>query len=179
MNHISLTCHECAKTYTVQPHRRLKSKYCDIHCRAVATGRFAGSAGKGVTRNKGAKHPYLAEYNRTHIKRGAQIANWRGDDADYITIHIWFARNFGKPSKCEHCGSTNNIQWSNKDHKYRRVRDDWQQLCSSCHQRYDHANLPTTANRFYEKRRKQYLSGPKTRTYALKEVGPLPVLNGQ
>lgn len=31
-------------------------------------------------------------------------------------------------------------QWANKDHKYRRVLEDYMRLCASCHQKYDIKN---------------------------------------
>lgn len=64
---------------------------------------------------------------------------WKYGCYDYI--HDWIVRVAGKPDTCEHCHlkSKNNhkIQWANRDHKYRRVREDWLRLCASCHKKYD------------------------------------------
>lgn len=62
---------------------------------------------------------------------------WKGDSAGYKTIHEWINRNFGKPKRCEFCHSIENLDWSNKDHKYKRIREDWQVLCKKCHRKYD------------------------------------------
>ena len=48
---------------------------------------------------------------------------------------------------CEDCGKIGeihngrwNIQWSNIDHEYRRVRDDYNGRCPKCHRKYDDEN---------------------------------------
>lgn len=63
---------------------------------------------------------------------------WKGDDAGYGAIHSWLYRNFGKPIECEKCGEKKRrITWANKDHKYKRDRSEWMQLCYSCHKKHD------------------------------------------
>jgi len=69
---------------------------------------------------------------------GKDNPNWKGDNAGYNAVHSWLNRNFKDPRKCEHCGSTKNLHWSNKTHKnYTRNRKDWLKLCNSCHLKYD------------------------------------------
>lgn len=65
--------------------------------------------------------------------------NWKGDDASYSSIHKWIRKEYGNANKyfCNFCQSKSNLQWSNKNHKYIRSRDDWWVLCRSCHRRYD------------------------------------------
>jgi hypothetical protein len=57
----------------------------------------------------------------------------------YIAIHQWVVRKKGNPTKCEHCGTTEakRFTWSNIDHKYKRNLNDYQELCYSCHKKYD------------------------------------------
>lgn len=62
----------------------------------------------------------------------------------YRNIHNWVTNNFGKAIKCEHCGldkpkkeKQRTFCWSNKSGEYKRDRKDWQQLCYSCHKKYD------------------------------------------
>lgn len=62
---------------------------------------------------------------------------WRGDDAGYWSIHKWVGRHFEKTGICEHCGEEKTTEWANGDHTYRRVREDWLELCRSCHWRMD------------------------------------------
>lgn len=82
--------------------------------------------------NKGKKH--ISITNSKHF-------GWKDDEAGYVAIHAWIRRHFGTPKICEHCGKSDidgqKIHWSNKDHKYKRVRKDWQRLCASCHKIYD------------------------------------------
>ena len=66
---------------------------------------------------------------------GDKNHNWKGDSVGYIALHSWVSRWFGKPSKCEHCGTTTakRFHWDNISSRYTRDRNDWQRLCASCH----------------------------------------------
>jgi hypothetical protein len=69
---------------------------------------------------------------------GVKHYAWKGDKVAYGALHSWVKRKLGKSIKCEKCGDTErNLQWSNKDHLYKRNLTDWQQLCSKCHGIYD------------------------------------------
>lgn len=65
---------------------------------------------------------------------------WKGDSAGYHAKHEWIGKRLGKASICENCGTTKNVEWSNKNHKYSRNLKDWQQLCAKCHTSYDLGN---------------------------------------
>lgn len=73
---------------------------------------------------------------------GPNHANWKGDRVGYFGVHAWMVRHFGRPSRCDHCGTTTAKQfhWANVDHTYRRVREEWMRLCISCHLRHDYAH---------------------------------------
>ena len=73
-------------------------------------------------------------------KYGNQSRRWKGDKASYAAVHIWIKKHWGKPDHCDMCRCENasRYEWSNIDWKYRRVREDWRQLCPSCHRKYDH-----------------------------------------
>jgi len=65
---------------------------------------------------------------------------WKGENAKYTAIHMWVNSYKGKPQVCIDCGATckeRKLCWSNIDHKYRRVLDDYQSRCYSCHKIYD------------------------------------------
>jgi len=64
---------------------------------------------------------------------------WKGNNASYQAIHQWMSRHFGKPSRCEMCGTmeAKKFEWANLDGKYTRNRDDWMRLCSKCHHKLD------------------------------------------
>lgn len=65
---------------------------------------------------------------------------WKGDKATVSSIHCWIRDNFTRKNICQNCDKKGNTDWSNKYHTYLRVKEDWQELCRSCHQKYDYAN---------------------------------------
>lgn len=71
----------------------------------------------------------------------------------YQKIHRWVYRHFGKPQQCDHCRTTTagRYEWHNKSHTYTTERDDWEQLCASCHRR---AELARPEHPWYAKKRK-------------------------
>lgn len=69
---------------------------------------------------------------------------WKGDEAGYIAKHQWVRRHFGKASFCElnpmH-SSKAGYEWHNISGNYNRNRDDWIQLCRSCHKEVEENGL--------------------------------------
>lgn len=91
---------------------------------------------------KGRKRFYFSgHYTKTINQKGDKNPTWKGDKANYSSIHKWIKRNYGEPTTCEHCQNGNlfgfKINWANKDHKYKRNREDWLRLCSKCHVLHD------------------------------------------
>lgn len=68
--------------------------------------------------------------------------SWVGEKVKYRGLHSWVSRNWGKARICEHCFTTEAkiYDWSNKTGQMLRDRDNWQELCRSCHMKYDYAN---------------------------------------
>lgn len=66
---------------------------------------------------------------------------WKGDAAGYVAKHMWIYKNFGKASQCENlfCSFKNpkRFEWANISKQYKRERDDYKQLCPSCHRKWD------------------------------------------
>ena len=62
---------------------------------------------------------------------------WKGNNATIGSIHCWVRANFTKKNICLFCGKKGKTDWSNKKHTYLRIKKDWQELCRSCHQKYD------------------------------------------
>ena len=62
---------------------------------------------------------------------------WQGDTTGYQGVHSYMQRNYPKTGRCETCGKDARTHWSNVDHRYRRVRKDWVELCPSCHKKHD------------------------------------------
>jgi len=65
---------------------------------------------------------------------------------NYREIHWWLAKNFGKANHCENPNckhKSNNFNWAlKKDKEYDFIRENFMQLCRSCHILYD-KNLDT------------------------------------
>lgn len=77
----------------------------------------------------------------SEAQRAERSPAWKGDAAGYVTKHRWMLRHYKKNGVCEHCGAEAKTHWANKDHRYRRVREDWLELCPKCHKAYD-ATIP-------------------------------------
>ena len=66
---------------------------------------------------------------------------WAGDKASYSALHKWINGQKKEESLlCANCGKGNNLHWANKDHEYRRNKEDYVRLCAKCHRRYDIEN---------------------------------------
>jgi hypothetical protein len=96
--------------------------------------------------NKGIKLPKLS---------GKRSSVWKGDNAGYGAKHIWIVAHFGKASKCENPNcfyprkdmrgyimeKPKRFEWANISGKYKRRRNDWKELCPSCHRKYDEGKV--------------------------------------
>ena len=86
------------------------------------------------------------KHKNSHIcyQRGKESIHWKGNNIEYGGVHIWLRKYYGSANKCEMKDPTciKNFHWSNKDHKYKRNIEDWQQLCVSHHVRYDRKKFP-------------------------------------
>lgn len=87
---------------------------------------------------KGSVHTDESKAKMSEKLRGNK-RRWKGGEASYTAIHIWIKKYWGKPDHCDicHCDSASRFEWCNKDKQYRRVRQDWLQMCPSCHRKYD------------------------------------------
>jgi len=84
--------------------------------------------------------------SKSPIKKGNKLASlnvgtrhwaWQGDFPSYRAVHAWLKKTYGNAQKCESCGSTKQVQWANISGKYKRDRNDFKQLCPSCHKLFD------------------------------------------
>ena len=77
-------------------------------------------------------------YNEKHY-------NWAGKKISYLGLHKWIYRNFGKAKKCENTKckkKSKNYDWALILRlKYERKRENFMQLCRSCHMKYDMINI--------------------------------------
>ena len=61
-------------------------------------------------------------------------------DRNYYRVHQWLRWNFVKNNKCDHCGSASKLkyEWALiKGKKYEKKRENFAELCISCHRIYD------------------------------------------
>lgn len=98
-------------------------------------------------------------FQKGHISGvGETHPGWKGEEVKHSGCHLYIRNNYGNPKKCEDCGKVGqkvgrnwNIDWSNCDHKYKRIREDYKGRCRSCHQKYDIKNGLRRPNQFSEK----------------------------
>lgn len=67
--------------------------------------------------------------------------NWKGNGACYDAFHIWLKYRHGKANHCENqdCnGKSKKYEWALiKGKTYEHKRENYMQLCKSCHVKYD------------------------------------------
>jgi hypothetical protein len=84
----------------------------------------------------------LAYYQSMRGKTGKDGRHWK-EVVGKSGAHNWLDNTFGRPKKCEKCGTEDNkrtYDWASKDHKYQKNREDYLRLCRSCHRKYDLEN---------------------------------------
>lgn len=96
---------------------------------------------KGVKRQHAEGRVRLVGFSK-EARRRAVEKNWKGEKASLKAIHQWVYLWKGKPKKCEVCLTTKakKFEWTNKDHKYKRILNDYVRMCTSCHRIYDIKN---------------------------------------
>lgn len=74
--------------------------------------------------------------------KGELNGRWQGKNAKYCAKHQWISANYGKPHKCENCGSENApmYHWHSVSGAYLREKSDYERLCAKCHWRIHHPN---------------------------------------
>jgi hypothetical protein len=140
-------CSQCGKEFIVWRYRLL-AKFCSKKCADIfKTGKPHASKTKFFKGqpawNKGKKWPKksIEKMRLAHIGKltGKNNPRWKGDNIKYGGLHDWIWLCKGRPTKCEHCGTTTakKFEWANKNHTYKRNLFDYISLCTSCHRKYD------------------------------------------
>lgn len=106
-----------------------------------AKGKFTG--GRGYWKGKKLpKHVVALKKKRMSGRKGAETPRWKGDrPLSYVQYHRRVVMAFGKPSRCDVCGRTDDgitYEWANLTDNYANV-NDYKRMCRSCHRRYDFA----------------------------------------
>jgi hypothetical protein len=84
----------------------------------------------------------FTNYKTKYCSRACSNQGLRLDDSklSYATLHNRVKECYGKPLKCENCGTTTSkkFEWANISRNYNTLdRSDWARLCCRCHRRYD------------------------------------------
>ncbi len=92
--------------------------------------------------NKGIKTPESIRIKQSLAHKGKiaeKSSHWKGEKVSYLGLHGWIRNRFGRKNKCDIYGTINakRFEWANKDHKYRRNREDWMCVCTVCHAQYE------------------------------------------
>lgn len=80
----------------------------------------------------------IAKANKTSFGKDENHFAWKGEKAGSNAKHSWVYKHKGnaKDYLCINCGKQAS-DWSNIDHRYRRILEDYTALCRRCHQIYD------------------------------------------
>lgn len=76
----------------------------------------------------------------TAFKKGMIPHNFKEKGYGYQAVHKWIMRHYQKINKCAECGIEAKTQWANISGAYLRNREDFRELCYSCHSKEDRAN---------------------------------------
>jgi NUMOD3 motif len=106
----------------------------------------------GKARNPGSghtgKHHSAEAREKLRVARklsGIEHPLWKGEKVSYTNLHRWVQRHKPRTGTCARCqSSAKRTQWANVDHLYRRVLEDYIEMCVSCHKLYDLAMTKAT-----------------------------------
>jgi len=94
----------------------------------------------------------IEKMKRNHADfNGSKNPNWRGDNVGIIGVHVWLKKYFKKKMICEFCGKIGktplSIDWAKLRNKpYTRDRNNFIELCRSCHKKYDRKDRKGNGN---------------------------------
>lgn len=77
--------------------------------------------------------------NPSYGKKEEKAFNWKGKQAGYEALHLRVKVKYGRPKRCEKCGTTNKrkiYDWANLTGKYDDPKD-YSRMCRQCHAKYD------------------------------------------
>lgn len=68
-----------------------------------------------------------------------KIKNWTWYTGGYNAIHTWLSNNFGPATECINgCEDMPKYEWALiQGKKYEHKKENFQQMCGSCHKNYD------------------------------------------
>ena|ERR1035437_2326667 len=94
-----------------------------------------------------------AKISKAHRERVAKglCHLWKGEGVSYYAIHLHLVQYYGKASKCQnrkciyprfnskgvYIEKPKRYEWANMTGNYTRNKEDYKQLCPSCHRQFD------------------------------------------
>ena len=86
---------------------------------------------------------YECRIAKKRNQSGSNNTNWSGNNPSYSAFHRRLQAMFGRPKKCEVCGTTDKkrtYDWANLTGKMDDP-NDYKRMCRSCHWKYDKKHL--------------------------------------
>ena|SRR3990167_4610079 len=142
---ITFTCEKCKNKFESnrRTHNGRKIRFCSHPCAMQGDWNTINKCGDKNVSKRLEVRKKMSEAAKKLIKNARY--NWKGNEASYFSIHRWVKTHWGHPKKCEHCGiipPKHRIEWANVSGKYlREIREDWIQLCTPCHRKFDFEKL--------------------------------------
>lgn len=81
------------------------------------------------------KYPWSEDVYKKNS--GKNNHNYKGIMASESSLHHWVTYHKGKAEVCSHCGSMENVDWSNQSGLYLDDLNDYVARCRKCHKAYD------------------------------------------
>jgi hypothetical protein len=136
-------------------------------------------------------HPPTSQWHDSkHVKTLSEVTTSQKTEEEilkgspaYNKLHYWLRTTYGKATKCEMSGcnrKSKNYGWALiHPHKYEYNRENYWQLCKSCHSKYDlteegRQKLILSGSKSYPKRTKNLklaLTGKKRTPEVTKKIG--------
>lgn len=85
------------------------------------------------------RHGYICRVAAKRNQLGDANHQWKGVEATYSAFHRRVEARFGRPNKCEVCGTTSpdaTYDWANLTGNYPDP-EDYKRMCRSCHHSFD------------------------------------------
>jgi hypothetical protein len=82
---------------------------------------------------------FINGHNPKNQPAGSSHPSWAGDRVTHSGVHRWLRDHFPKAGMCEDCGKQGRTHYASVNgHVYTRNRDDYAELCPSCHNKRDY-----------------------------------------
>lgn len=159
---IYIECLVCKTRFYVRPSLKEKRKYCSKKCQPPSKKKIERIKKNCPVCTKEIMVLPNCAHRKKYCSRacsakerftGEKNIKWKGEDVGYYSLHNWLKRNYGKPTICERegcSGKSKKYCWGNISGEYKRDRNDWYQVCTSCNQ-LDSVHMAARFNLFIQK----------------------------